>query len=449
MFTNRNTQLTAPFWAWARRLAGWMRHNATLRNTLLLAGTARLAAIAILHNFHKPVLFEYGVISRYLLAGKGYAYYTIHGQALPSAFMPPAYAYFLAGMFWAFGDETVLSIVTSQLIQAALGVLLVYLVYRIGWLYWGEDVALLAALVATLYPPFVYMCTEMANISFYLVINTALFFYVSRFLCESRKLSYMVKAGVLLGFLMLFRAETLALVFLLAAVVLYKKRSCWREVAVFALLALGVLGPWTIRNFMVFHRLIPTTTAMPLVMWYGHNSQATGTQRIGWNNSKVMEPLPPMQAKLAVVPVGPEYEIQLHHIYLEEALDFIRHHPGQEMLLVGKKFFYYWTFDMHHPKARHPAYWIPTMLLIVLFWVGAARERHGLLARYSLFVVYILFSMTLALLFHVLPRYRMFVEPLMLPFAAQGLLVLSRRLIGAAATTAYFTECPCGKLRPE
>jgi hypothetical protein len=35
--------------------------------------------------------------------------------------------------------------------------------------------------------------------------------------------------------------------------------------------------------------------------------------------------------------------------------------------------------------------------------------------------------MSLALVFHALPRYRMFVEPLMLPFVVQGLLFLAYR----------------------
>jgi hypothetical protein len=110
------------------------------------------------------------------------------------------------------------------------------------------------------------------------------------------------------------------------------------------------------------------------------------------------------------------------------------------MLLLGKKFFYYWTFDMHHPKARRPEYWIPTMGVMGLFWVGVVLQWRKFWTKYYLFAAYILFSMTLALIFHVLPRYRMFVEPLMVPFAAQGLLYLYAWLSGALSPVAHLPE---------
>jgi len=153
-----------------------------------------------------------------------------------------------------------------------------------------------------------------------------------------------------------------------------------------------------------------------------------------------MQPLPAMQAELDRVQAGPQYEIRLHQVYLRESLQFIRTHPWEESLLLGKKFFYYWTFDMHHPKARHPEYWIPTMGLMGLFWVGVVLQRRKLWTKYYLFAAYILFSMTLALIFHVLPRYRMFVEPLMVPFAAHGLLYLYARLSNALTPAAHLPE---------
>ena len=80
------------------------------------------------------------------------------------------------------------------------------------------------------------------------------------------------------------------------------------------------------------------------------------------------------------------------------------------------------------------------MGLIALFWVGVVPQRKELWPRYYLFVTYILFSMTLALIFHVLPRYRMFVEPLMVPFAANGLLYLYAKTSGAIIPASHLPE---------
>lgn len=425
-------------------MQGWISavtSRMSLRNILVLAGVARLAAVFLLRHFYDPVLWEWSIIVRNLLAGRGYSYYEVNSQAMPTAFMPPAHAVFLAFIFRVFGDSTVLSFLVIQLLNVLTGILLVYLVYRLARIYWSEEVATLSALIIAVHPPFVYMVTEIANINFYLPNNVAVVYFLAKYLEEKRKLSYLVAAGALLGLLILFRAETVALIGILSVLLWAKVRRNIHQIAVFAMLAMVVIAPWTVRNYVVFHRFIPTTTAMPIVLWYGHNSQSNGTQRTGWGSSShVMMPLPPMQTELDKVPPGPQYELQLHHVYLREALAFMRAHPGEEVVLLGKKFFYYWTLDMHHPKVSNPAYWVPTMGLIALFWVGVVLQRRELWSRYYLFVTYILFSMALALIFHVLPRYRMFVEPLMVPFAANGLLYLYTKASGPVTPTSHLPE---------
>lgn len=405
------------------------------------AFVVRLIAIATLQNFYHPALYEWGTITHNLLQGNGYCYYEVDGRPMPSAFMPPGYAIFLVMVFRVFGEQTVAAYVMIEALNVLAGVLLVALTYRLARIYWPQQTALLASLFAALYPPFVYMATEVANINFYLVLNVAVVLFISIYLEESRKLIYLAGAGALLGLLVMFRAETLALIPILSALMLLKVRAHGRHVSIFAALALLMLAPWVVRNYWVFHRFIPTTTAMPVVLWYGHNSQANGTQRTGWgSSSSVMQPSPTMQAEMARVPAGADYEIRLHQIYLREALQFLLHHPRAEFRLLGEKAFYYWTFDMHHPKAAHPAYWIPALVLVILFWTGVICQRGLLRKRYSLFTVYILFSMMLALIFHVLPRYRMLVEPLMIPFAAHGALYLYARLRGASSLAGSVPE---------
>lgn len=412
-----------------------------LLSICIAALVVRLAAVATLHNFYHPALYEWGTITHNLLQGNGYCYYEVDGQPMPSAFMPPGYAIFLVMVFRVFGEQTTTSYVVIQALNVIAGVLLVALTYRLARIYWSQQTALLASLFAALYPPFVYMATEVANINFYLVLNLAAVLLISIYLEESRRWIHLTGAGALLGLLVMFRAETIALIPILYALILLKLRAHRRHVAIFAALALLMLAPWIARNYSVFHRFIPTTTAMPIVLWYGHNSQANGTQRTGWgSSSSVMQPSPTMQAEMAHVPAGPDYEIRIHQIYLRQALQFLLHHPRAEFRLFGEKAFYYWTFDMHHPKAAHPAYWIPALVLVILFGTGVICQAGQLCNRYWLFTSYILFSMILALIFHVLPRYRMLVEPLMIPFAAHGALCLYARLRGASRLTGSVPE---------
>ncbi len=406
-----------------------------LWSILALAAALRLAAVFWFRNFYHPILWEWGSIVHNLLTGKGYSFYEVNGVPMPSAFMPPGHALFLALVFRLLGEGTVASFVAIELINVFMGAVLAYGTFRIAQIYWSEDVALLSALLVALYPAFIYMPTEIANINFYLAINAGVVLFLAMYLEIERKAVYLVCSGALLGLLMLYRGEASALIPVISILLYVKAKVRVRDVAMFAGCCLLVIAPWAARNYVVFHRLIPTTTAMPFVLWYGHNSQANGTQRTGWGvSAQVMKPLPAMQSELDRVPPGPDYEIRYHQVFLREAVQFIRTHPGKEVALLGEKFFYYWTFDMHHPKAWSPAYWVPAIALVVMFWVGVGLQWPVLWSRYYLFVTYILFSMVLALVFHVLPRYRMFVEPLMIPFAASGLLFFWSKLSIALAT---------------
>jgi len=392
-----------------------------LRTCLLLAAAARLSALLLLHNFTHPNFFEWGDIVRKYLAGRGFSYYTVNGVDVPTAYMPPAYSYILLVTFSVFGDRP-FSYVLLQLMQAAAGVLLVYLIYRFTLVAWNEETALVAAAIAALYPPFVYMPVEMHSINFYIVLTVAVVYYLHLFLAGTPQRAYVVWTGLLLGGLIYFRAEALALPFLYAALLVFRDRQNWRAALVVVLLPLLLLAPLSIRNTRALGSVVVTTTAGGINLWYGHNPQANGTQHELWPSGQYVFPNAALRERFHALPATADYELRMSAIYREEALQFIRTHPKREVLLVLRKLFYFWTIDWNHPKARHAVYAVPTLALVTLFWVGVAIHWKDLTGRYLVLTVTLVFTNLLAVIFFVLPRYRLGVEPLMIPFAASALL---------------------------
>jgi 4-amino-4-deoxy-L-arabinose transferase-like glycosyltransferase len=403
----------------------------SVRPVLAIAALLRLAAILAVHNWRNPEMWEFGIIARNLVSGRGFWLKTLGGVPVPSAFMPPAYEYFLAAMFTMFGDRTS-TYFLIQLLQAASGVLLVYLIFSSAQLLFGERVALVAAWLAALYPPFIYMCAEMHPIGFYTPLGLAVVFYLYRFLEKEGGLRDLLLSSALLGALLMFRAEALALIFMFSAIVFFRSADGrkLRNAAAFFVLPVICLVPWTVRNYRVFHRWVPITTAGGLNLWYGHNPDATGSQRHPWPDGTVVQPRPELTRLILQIPGDAQYEIALDQLYRRQALDFFRTHHAWELHLMANKILYFWVFDLNHPKARNPLYWGPSVVLVLLWVFAAWRHRRGALGQHLLFTSSILLAMTVCLALFVLPRYRMVVEPLMIPFAAEALLWAYRKIAG-------------------
>lgn len=82
--------------------------------------------------------------------------------------------------------------------------------------------------------------------------------------------------------------------------------------------------------------------------------------------------------------------------------------------------------------ARHVAYFLPTLVMAALFCVGVFVNRKEFFGRLLLVTITLAFTNLTALVLFVLPRYRLAVEPIMIPFAASALVWAWRRWANGA-----------------
>ena len=367
---------------------------------------------------------EFGAIVNHLLSGEGFSR-TYHGKLFPSAYMPPAYAFFITGIFLLFGKNT-FSFILIHIVEVVLGAAMCIILYKIGEKYFSAKVALGAGLIASIYPVFVYMCTQF-SVSPYIFLNCLLFLLLTK-LCEEPSNFLLVITGLILGLLTLFRAEVLGYIPFLIGWIFFnvRKDSRIKATLIPILLIFLILTPWSLRNYLVFNKLIPVTTVGGYALWRGHNPQASGGADSGHIPPCIVEEINNL------LPTK-DFEVKRDNIFLRKAISFIKTNPGENILLTFKKFIFFWTIDPTYGPdiaslsgrkggSKHPLYIIPWLTILPFFIIGLVSTRYQP-KKYSLFYLYFTLSTVVAMVFFVLPRYRLFIEPFIIIFATHGVMI--------------------------
>jgi 4-amino-4-deoxy-L-arabinose transferase-like glycosyltransferase len=423
------------------RLGALLDHRPGIQSVLWVAAVLRVVSVFLLRTYRHPNAWEFGEIARAIHAGLGYSINLPHGGLAPSAYMPPAYPYLLV-LLLKFGGDRPRAWLVLELIQAALGVLLVYVIYRTALLLAERRVAIASAILVAVFPTQVYVCSEFHSINFYMVLGAFAVFSLTRYLEQSGSWKDIVLAGFSMGFLMLFRAEAPALLFLYAAIIVW--RGGWRAMtpaAVFTAIALLCLAPWTLRNYVAFGKLIPVAVSAGQNLWIGNNAHATGSQHYDYG-AFLSEDL---RLDLARVPENRDYQYARDKVFERYAVHFALTHPLSEVRLMLTKLAIFFVYDPAHSKGRQPTYWVPSVLLSLLAaygaWLGGAR----LWSEDLIVVASVLFAVAVTAAVFALPRYKIVIDPFLMIFAAQ---VVSRwgridegRELAPFTTSARVSDC--------
>lgn len=164
----------------------------------------------------------------------------------------------------------------AYLFQALISGLIPLLVFHIGRLVRNSAVGLLAAFFSAVYPFYIYVAgvfyaTQIGIILLLLVVYTAL-----RFRKEHSARSILTQ-GAALGTLILSLAVSLVL---LPAAFFWnldrRRKPVWSAVLV-CVVALAVVSPWTVRNYLATGSFIPVRLGAGREFLYGNSPMATPT----------------------------------------------------------------------------------------------------------------------------------------------------------------------------
>ena len=342
-------------------------------------------------------------------------------------------------------------------IQLALGVLNAAWVGRITSRLFGSTSAAAAILLFGLYAPAAMLETKLMATTLGMTLVLGCLVVLVEGSAGSRWGRWWF-AGALLGAGCLVRPNTLLFLPLAAGYVLFvvggwRSRGAWLSSLAFALAALAVIAPVSVRNHVVSGERVLITAHGGLTLFQSNNPRARGIYSnipgaIGNPRSLARQ----LQARLAEERGAPVSPGEVDRLYRDRALAFLVADPARTAGLLARKL-RFWLgndeisteYSLANERILTPTLWLmPVPFAVILGLAGfglveCVRQRRGSAQR-VLLLGFVLSNLATVLIFYFSSRYRMPAVAVTSVCAGFGLAQLlasirERRLaIGASAT---------------
>jgi hypothetical protein len=323
-----------------------------------------------------------------MLQGHGYAFpWGVHNGVnyiVPTAFMPPGQVMLDYLPMWVAGTGKLGHglLFLEEVVLSWSFVLVGYKLLRV--LFTDMRIAMLGGWLIALYPPFVMTAASFGVSAAVLLIDAALLLAIAEYFYAvdagrpARRESVLV--GLLSGLLTFFRSEAYEVLVITLIVLVWKYRYQLRgrmqEVTLMSAVALLVVSPWIVRNYVVMDKLVIGSTSGSFNFWRGHNPEATGSS---WKpNGEAIWTTDEMNREFdAESPVAKTIEDQYARFHWRKALQWMSDHPREELVLALKKVALLWGIDWYSPKARTPFYIALYAATVALAVVGTLSLRRS------------------------------------------------------------------------
>jgi hypothetical protein len=291
-----------------------------------------------------PFENEAGNIAFSLAQGRGFSN-LFRRDTGPTAWLAPVYPFLLSLIFRAHGAFTFRAFLAAAILNTLLSSAVTFPLYEIARRIANRNVAIATAWLWVFLPAGILMPFEWIWDTSLSVLLATTLVWLTLLISESSNKKLWLAYALLWAFALLTNpALGIALPFLLLWAAIHSNHSTklsWRvPIRTFALILLCCL-PWTVRNYSLFHRLIPLRSSFPFELWIGNNDifdehAVGGIQRI----TRFEETR--------------KYAQSGENAYLDEkwalARSFIQQKPALFLRLTGRKIIATWA-GTEHPFA--------------------------------------------------------------------------------------------------
>ena len=342
---------------------------------------------------------DYDTIAWNLAQGNGYT----NQAGEPTAFRPPMYPLFLAGIFYAAGHD----LDWVRWVQALLGAGICVLVCLTARRLYDDGSAKLAGLFCALYPPLIIPTSEiLSEILFMFWLGLTVYWVISK-----SGLGWRFVSGLVLGMALMTRPILVFfLTFLIGWFILVRKRRALVSTAAVLGGVLLVALPWTIRNYSHFDAFVPLTTSGGQMLFCCY---VLPPQGFGYDAGGL---------------AGEEYvqladEVSRSRYLSRKTLEYIKQNPlAVAKLTVIKALFLIYPFDGYwHAVSLGSKYNVFWGILLAFSTLGVAVSYRGAGSGMQLVFLLVLSFIVAMLVFQAIPRYRLPMEPFLICFAAGGI----------------------------
>jgi len=365
-------------------------------------------------------------------------------------FRPPGYPYFLALLYLLTGS----SYLWARIAQMLLGLVSVFLAFRLSRKWFGDSLGLIVAGLMAIYWVFIYFEGELLEPAFLVPLALLLVYELSLW-TEEINLRRSLVTGLILGLCALVRPNVLLfgpviLGWALWILLRRNDRPRFRVAAVGLILgAVIAIAPATIRNCIVGRDCVLISANAGINLFFGNNESANGVTPAApgiphWDSTDYPRIVKELEKKLG----RPLKYSDASAYFGREAARYIKAHPVSVLRLTARKTLLFWgpkevsnekedELERAHSRVLRniPGNFALLLSLAVLGAVlllldtrrrGKQEEASSVDTRrqYEVSILILLFVATYFasyLLFFVAGRYRVPIIPFLMLFGAYGL----------------------------
>lgn len=362
---------------------------------------------------------------------------------ISTVYRAPLWPFIIAGISVIFGPSDYFARLFLSIVGSGT-CLLVYLFARD--LFSGRT-GIVAGIIAAIYPELYIYDGWLYTESLYIFLLFALCYTLYRLQrAPQGKRGLWILAGILLGLLSLTRPNGLiviGIVIIWALIMVWIKILSWRPAArgiiITAVIAVALIAPWTVRNYIDTHTFIPVATGDGTVLLGAYNDEAlTKPGYLGsWINP--LQSRPDVTKPFPLFTCTPPCEVAREAAYKQAAIQWIESHISVLPHLLALHFLNMWqpaTVEADLPVERFPHQRSSQIVLammktfpIAIFILAAL----GLVVTFQrwreLLFLYFIILLTIAecLIYYGSARFRAPIEPILILLASGALWWLTAR----------------------
>lgn len=222
-----------------------------------------------------PFQYETGNIAFALATGKGFSS-PLRVDTGPTAWLTPIYPAIVAGFFKVFGPYTFGAFEATALLNILFSTLTCIPIYFAGARIGGTGQGALAGWLWAIFPAAVMIPFDWVWDTSLSALLAATILWATLWIADSLRWRDWFVYGILWGFTLMTNPSLGSLLPFLLGWMAWraakKKNPAWlrQSALTIAIIFLACL-PWTIRNYRVFHALVPLRTTLGLQLWLGNN----------------------------------------------------------------------------------------------------------------------------------------------------------------------------------
>jgi len=351
---------------------------------------------------------EWNILLENLINYKSLAFYSFNGELVPSAFLPPMYAFFLYLVKATTSFEETGLLYLVAFIQILMSTYSIYLFYQINQNFFSNKLSLINSFIFSIIPANIIICGQISSITLQIVFS--LLFLKFLFLAIGKPTNKNIFIfSIVSGFLILTRGEfILVFSFILFFIFIKKKIKLVNFIKILILVVL-VISPYVTRNYMHFDEIF-IVKSLGYNLWKGNN-QLSSVE--GYENLKRTE-FTGLKNKIINLKKNKYYEINKDSIFLDEAIYNLSKNPIYYFKLFLKKIFSYYFFDIN---SNYPNYFnffhiAPIVILSLLSFPGIFIFYKVNKFENKCLGLYLLLNLIIFSIFFILPRYKLVILPI-------------------------------------